>query len=550
MSLSSLLKLMIALWAALGATTIVEANGFELIKRFEDKNILDLTRNSIEQRYTCDSTGINDLLETILPRLDLITNRIITRANDLNDQMYNKTMLKFTEEFSFGENKILKRFTSTLDSAKAICEVTEVGAGSPLPEPPEYIKFSQAIGKMGIDQQIMAAVEAGSDIVLLGSGKTLLGEKNKTHTFQYSTGVTTMGSSTFYVGSIAENLRRETTQLCLVPRKLEKTTKFHKEIMEKRAPTYVKLLRKLKENVLNYLTAEFTSKPLITTLKRDMIMPKVMYHLYECVNHFKLNEIIFDPNNNCFKHIKKILNYIIELNDLIHDRKPTIRIGYEQIGAQKVNNNTIILTIKKPDNIIGEIYEILQEGGGPLAALNYVIFKTDRSCFSIDGRPETSDNDVVIRKMNKLPNECCKGLLNNENVSKCQIKEEEKEYHQISPTMIIWAFYINITVSIISLATGLILMMKKLKKIYTNTDYYKIRKIREQKRKRNKRREIELAELGFDQETNFIRTRPTAPSPESEDSDYQVDLVSPYKRRKTELPKKSRKKKQKRRTEN
>ena len=550
MSLSSLLKLMIALWAALGATTIVEANGFELIKRFEDKNILDLTRNSIEQRYTCDSAGINDLLETILPRLDLITNRIITRANDLNDQMYNKTMLKFTEEFSFGENKILKRFTSTLDSAKAICEVTEVGAGSPLPEPPEYIKFSQAIGEMGIDQQIMAAIEAGSDIVLLGSGKTLLGEKNKTHTFQYSTGVTTMGSSTFYVGSIAENLRRETTQLCLVPRRLEKTTKFHKDIMEKRAPTYVKLLRKLKENVLNYLTAEFTSKPLITTLKRDMIMPKVMYHLYECVNHFKLNEIIFDPNNNCFKHIKKILNYIIELNDLIHDRKPTIRIGYEQIGAQKVNNNTIILTIKKPDNIIGEIYEILQEGGGPLAALNYVLFKTDRSCSSIDGRPETTDNDVVIRKMNKLPNECCKGLLNNENVSKCQIREEEKEYHQISPTMLIWAFYINITVSIISLATGVILIMKKLKKIYTNTDYYKIRKIREQKRKRNKRREIELAELGFDQETNFIRTRPTAPSPESEDSDYQVDLVSPYKRRKTELPKKSRKKRQKRRTEN
>ena len=92
--------------------------------------------------------------------------------------------------------------------------------------------------------------------------------------------------------------------------------------------------------------------------------------------------------------------------------------------------------------------------------------------------------------------------------------------------------------------------LRRLKKIYENTDYYKIKKIREQKRKRNKRREIELAELGFDQETNFIRTRPSAPSPESEDSDYKIELVSPYKKRKEETTKKSRRKRQKRRTEN
>ena len=94
-------------------------------------------------------------------------------------------------------------------------------------------------------------------------------EKNKTHTFQYSTGVTTLSGSDILTSEASPRIyERKTTQLCLLPRKLEKTTKFHKEIMEKNAPNYVKLIRKLKENVISYLSAGFTTKTINHYVKK------------------------------------------------------------------------------------------------------------------------------------------------------------------------------------------------------------------------------------------------------------------------------------------
>ena len=101
--------------------------------------------------------------------------------------------------------------------------------------------------------------------------------------------------------------------------------------------------------------------------------------------------------------------------------------------------------------------------------------------------------------------------------------------------------------TVTSLLAALALLIKRIRKMYTNTDYYKLKKIREGKRKQNKRREIELAELGFDQETNFIRTRPTAP-PNSDDSDLQIELVSTYKK-KRQVGNETKRKRRRKRTE-
>ena len=191
------------------------------------------------------------------------------------------------------------------------------------------------------------------------------------------------------------------------------------------------------------------------------------------------------------------------------------------------------------------------EGGTPLDAFYYVMYKTDGSCYGIPSKPEAMESSVIIRKMMKLTSRCCQSLMYNNNTIECNTEDgtTNNDYYQISPTLLVWAFYFNILVSAISLTAGLIMIIKRIKLIYQETDYYKIKKIREQKKKRNKRREIELAELGYDQETNFIKTKPSAPELASDDSDYRIELVSAYKKRKMEPPTKSRKKKQRRKTE-
>ena len=123
--------------------------------------------------------------------------------------------------------------------------------------------------------------------------------------------------------------------------------------------------------------------------------------------------------------------------------------------------------------------------------------------------------------------------MDNNNTIECTTEDgtTNENYYQISPTLLVWAFYFNILVSAISLTAGVIMIIRRIKSIYQETDYYKIKKIRAQKKKRNKRREIELAELGYDQETNFIKTKPSAPELASDDSDYRIELVSAYKKR-------------------
>ena len=86
-----------------------DVNGLILIRRFEDMDILDIQREPIERRYTWDSSGINDLFLTTLPRLEKMKNKIIVRTNDIGDDMYNKTLIDYTERFSFGDGKHLVR---------------------------------------------------------------------------------------------------------------------------------------------------------------------------------------------------------------------------------------------------------------------------------------------------------------------------------------------------------------------------------------------------------------------------------------------------------
>ena len=432
-----------------------------------------------------------------------------------------------------------------------MCETLDIGSNLPVPDPQEYKPFSTALGELGIENQAIPTIETGTDVVILTNGKSILDMKSNNTVLDYTNGMTVMKANDFGVLNIVNGIDTKKSQLCLLPKKLEMTTKFHKQILKTKAPKFVRLLKQLKSQMENYLSAEFTTKPLITTLKTEMVVPKSIYHLYDCVNHYRINEILFGPENTCFKHIKQIIKHLSNVNDLLNQRKRTIRIGYDEIGAQKINNNTMVVTIKRPNNMLGEIYELFMEGGTPLDAFHYVMYKTDGSCYGIPIRPETMENNVIIRKITKLTSKCCQGLMDNNNTIECTTEDgtTNKNYYQISPTLLVWAFYFNILVSAISLTAGVIMIIRRIKSIYQETDYYKIKKIREQKKKRNKRREIELAELGYDQETNFIKTKPSAPELESDDSNYRIELVSAYKKRKMEPPTKSRKKKQRRKAE-
>ena len=412
----------------------------KLIKRYNEKSIVDITKDKIERMYTCDTSGLNDLFQTVLPRIEKLIEHLVLRHNSIDDIMYNKTMIEFTEKFSFGKDKQLDMMSEKYSSIKIICETREIGSGLPIPDPPEYKEFARTIAKMGLDRQMLPTVEANTDIIVITNGKSLLDQRNQTYNFTYNTGITSLKGQVFNIANDDTNLEAKKKQLCLLPRKLEKTTIFHKNILDKKAPNYIKLLRSLKMEIGKYLTAGFTNKPLITTLKEELPIPKAVHYLYDCVNHYDLNNIIFNPDNKCHIYIKSLIAHIKDLNDLLYLKKPTVKNGYEEYGAQKVNNNTMILTVKRPDVIIGQIYELYHEGGGPFATYSYVLFKADQSCYAITENPEIIEDKVILRSLKKLSQPCCYGLINNNGTKECYEKKEIKYEPEISPTTMLWAF--------------------------------------------------------------------------------------------------------------
>ena len=94
----------------MGTTT----NKSELIRRYEDKSIIDINSEKHEVMSTCDSTGFNDLLSTILPRLSTTISKLVTRINNINDDMYNKTMLEMSNMNSYSGNIFIRRQSRNL----------------------------------------------------------------------------------------------------------------------------------------------------------------------------------------------------------------------------------------------------------------------------------------------------------------------------------------------------------------------------------------------------------------------------------------------------
>ena len=126
----------------LAAMMYKNSNGLTLIRRFENKEILDIQREPIERRYTWDSSGINDLFVTALPRLEKLKTKIIVRSNNIGDEMYNKTLIDYTEKFNFGNGKQLTITDYELQSSKIMCETLAIGSNLPVPDPQEYKPFS------------------------------------------------------------------------------------------------------------------------------------------------------------------------------------------------------------------------------------------------------------------------------------------------------------------------------------------------------------------------------------------------------------------------
>ena len=207
--------------------------------------------------------------------------------------MYNKTLIDYTEKFNFGNGKQLTVTNFELQSSKILCETLAIGSNLPVPDPQEYKPFSIALGKLGVEKQVIPTVETGTDVIILTNGKSILDTKSNNTVLDYTQGMMVMNANDFGVVSVVNGINRQKPQLCLLPKQLEKTTKFHRQIMKAKAPKYVRLLKQLKSQMESYLSAEFTTKPLITTLKTEMVVPKEIYYLYDCVNHYKISDILF-----------------------------------------------------------------------------------------------------------------------------------------------------------------------------------------------------------------------------------------------------------------
>ena len=196
---------------------------------------------------------------------------------------------------------------------------------------------------------------------------------------------------------------------------------------------------------------------MIMTLKTELPIPKSMNYLYNCINPYKLNEIIFNPDNQCIEKMRNAGQHLRDVNNLLYGKKKFIRNNFEEFGAQKLNNHTIILTTRTPKTINGHIYEIIQEGGGPLEIKNsHVLYEGVKLCYIITERPEIIDEKILLRSYKPLKPTCCYALMNNNNTNECKDVEEPKEGYYISPYAMMWAFYINIALTISTLFTVII----------------------------------------------------------------------------------------------
>ena len=511
---------------------IITANG-ELIRRYEDKTIIDINSEKHEVMSTCDSTGFNDLLTTMLPRLSTTINKLVTRINNVDDQMYNKTLLEISDNFIYGEHFYPTTITEPLKSLKTLCEGQALGARIPIPEPLEFTKFAESMLKIGIAGQMMPTIETNTDIVLAGPGTTIDDDrgtelKNKQHE-----GITLMKAGTFSTTKAPtddDSLSTPIRQICLLPKKLEKITKFHRELLNKNGKRFVKILRQLKEQINNYNAAGVSTKNMITTLKTELPIPKPIFHLYKCINPYDLTNIIFDPENHCIEKMRSAAQHMKDINSLLYGKKNFIRSNFEEYGVQKLNNHTIILTTRTPKVINGHVYEVFQEGGGPLEIKNsHILYEGIKLCYIITERPEIVDDKLLLRAYKPLKPTCCYALMNNNHTRDCAEEREYGNEYQISPYAMMWAFYINITLTITTLFTIIMTSCKIMIKKWKMTDRYRLQKIRRNEKKEKEKREIEMAEIS---RKNSTKNKPPKVDEDS-DSDYQIELISAVKKKKS-----------------
>ena len=349
----------------------------KMVPRYTDKKIINPSILHNPTTSIEDMTSFNSLMNITILRIPTILAELRAKISTADNTLYETKNTIDSERYEFSRGRQITTIKQEYQKAKHFCEEKTTNAGVPTPKTFEVPKLVEIMKEYNVTSQPMATMLVNTDLIMLGSHGTII-DTPPADNYRENLFYLDNKNSIKEMTTDDEKNKKEPT-LCLIDRRMEKISEFHRSLFRKNSKLFEQNLIDLSNAITKYLTSRVNIDTASIDNVKDFKIPNAFRYLDHCIDVHKIYSTIYDPQEICIQKLEIAKNRLNNIGDVLQNRITHIKEDFEEITYKRIGYNTILTTTNNPSTIDGKIYEFTGENLRKMLH-PFFLYASDQTC--------------------------------------------------------------------------------------------------------------------------------------------------------------------------